>query len=131
CPGKFRAASAIRGTCCCRAACGDGFEHGRGFAAHVSRSAAGLRRAAAVLSNPRAKCRSARDGGMAGTGSGPVLSGTVPIRDKVCRLELVQGPDRAAYLVEQFRRVEFGTQRACVDQDHVASDRLEGGAEML
>src|SRR5258708_72016 len=59
----------------------------------------------------------------------PAFAGTpvwvVPLAD------FVERPDRAAHLVEQFGRVMLGAQRAGIDQDDFARDRLEGGAEML
>src|SRR5205807_5407597 len=45
--------------------------------------------------------------------------------------DLVERPDRAAHLVKEFRRVDLGAQGAGIDEDDLARDRLEGGAEML
>src|SRR5438034_5265565 len=45
--------------------------------------------------------------------------------------DVVERPDRAAHLVKEFRRVDLGAQGAGIDEDDLARDRLEGGAEML
>src|SRR5204862_183912 len=39
--------------------------------------------------------------------------------------DLVERPDRAAHLVEEFRRVDLGAQGAGIDEDDLARDRLE------